>query len=109
MAIPWATALYVFRKVLPVVIDQAPELLKTLERRRKDAPPPAEPASGESAVAMLEERIDAQERRLETQIELLAQLQVTVRATRRSLTIVWAMLVVMLVAGSIAVAVLFRS
>jgi hypothetical protein len=29
MAIPWTTAFYIFRKVLPVVIDKAPDLLKT--------------------------------------------------------------------------------
>lgn len=37
-AIPWSTALFMFKKLMPVVIDQAPEILKSFERRRT-APP----------------------------------------------------------------------
>ena len=109
MAIPWVTALYVFRKVLPVVINTAPELLKTLERRRTGSAP-TEPAAGQASLAMLQERIEAQEQLIETQTELLAQLQATLRATRRSLVIVWMVLGAALLLGvAIAASLLFRS
>jgi len=108
MAIPWGTALYVFRKVLPVVIDKAPDLLKTLERRRTAAPPTESPTA--QSLAMLQERLATHEQAMAAQMELLTQLQGTLRATRRSLTIAWtALTVTVLVGALIALALLFRS
>ena len=108
MPIPWATALYVFRKVLPVVIDKAPELLKTLERRRTASPGPHSPA--DLSLAMLEQRIETQEQVTAAQMELLTQLQAALRATRRSLTIAWTALVATILLGAtVAMALLFRS
>jgi hypothetical protein len=109
MAIPWATALYLFRKVLPVVIDKAPELLKTLERRRRDAAPTGSP-SADAPLAMLEQRIDTLEQITAAQTELLSQLQAAFRETRRSLTIVSTLLSAAVLLGiAIAVAFFFRS
>ncbi|HJR77186.1 MAG TPA: hypothetical protein VJ805_09440 [Nitrospiraceae bacterium] len=109
MAIPWTTALYLFRKVLPVVIDKAPELLKTLERRRRDAAPTGSP-SADLPLTMLEQRIESLEQITAAQTELLSQLQAGFRQTRRSLTIVLTLLSATVLLGiTIAVALFFRS
>jgi hypothetical protein len=109
MPIPWATALYLFRKVLPVVIDKAPELLKTLERRRRDAAPTGSPPA-DQPFTMLEQRIESLEQITAAQTELLSRLQAASRQTRRSLTIVLALLSATVLLGiTIAVALFFRS
>jgi hypothetical protein len=109
MAIPWVTALYVFRKVLPVVLDNAPDLLKTLERRRTSSRQ-TESATTESSLALLRERIEAQEQLMATQMEQLTRLQETLSTTRRSLAITWMVLAAAVLLGvSIAAALLLRS
>lgn len=55
MNIPWIAALQVARKLLPVVVDNAPELLKTIGRLR--TPVPAEPPTTvDPIVAVLHEQ-----------------------------------------------------
>jgi hypothetical protein len=109
VAIPWVTALYVVRKLLPVVIDKAPDLLKTMDRRR------AEPASTEttrpdSSIAMLQERLEALEQLTAAQTETIARLQSILRATRRSLTLAWTLIAAVIVIGaSMAIVPYFRS
>jgi hypothetical protein len=108
MAIPWTTALYVVRKVLPVVIEKAPDLLKTWERRRTASSRSASPP--DHSLATLQDRLAAHEQALAAQTELLTQLQATLHATRRSLTIAWtALTVTALVGVLVALALLFRS
>ena len=108
MAIPWMTALYVVRKVLPVVIDKAPDLIKTFERRRT-ASAPAGSTGTESSLETLRERLKAQEQLMATQMELLTQLQATLSTTRRALAVVWIVLVATILLGtSIAAMFLFR-
>lgn len=107
MAIPWVTALYVVRKVLPVVIDKAPDLLKALERRRTASAPTGSTGT-ESSLATLRERLKAQEQLMATQMELLTQLQATLSTTRRVLAITWIVLAAAVLLGvSIAAALLF--
>jgi hypothetical protein len=109
MAIPWTTAFYIFRKVLPVVIDKAPDLLKTLERRRTTSVPSGSTTT-ESSLARLQERLKAQEQLMATQMERLTQVQETLSAIRRFLAIAWMVLAAALVLGaSIAAALLLRS
>ena len=109
VAIPWITALYVFRKVLPVVLDNAPDLLKTLERRRTSSRQ-TESATTDSSLALFRERIEAQEQLMATQMEQLTRLQETLRATRRSLAITWMVLAAAVLLGvSIAAALILRS
>ena len=108
MAIPWTTALYVVRKVLPVVIEKAPDLLKTWERRRTAASQTG--SSTDHSLAMLQDRLTTHEQALAAQTELLTQLQATLHATRRSLMIAWmALTVTALVGMLVALALLFRS
>ncbi|HEX2055523.1 MAG TPA: hypothetical protein VHF07_03455 [Nitrospiraceae bacterium] len=112
MPIPWATALYLFRKVLPVVIpvvmEKAPELLKTLERRRTTESTDSAPA--DDPLVLLQQRIDALEHVASAQTELLTALQAQIRATRRSLTLVWAsLLAAILIAAAIGGTLLLRS
>jgi hypothetical protein len=108
MAIPWTTALYVVRKVLPVVIEKAPDLLKTWERRRTASS--RSESSPDHSLATLQDRLAAHEQALAAQTELLTQLQATLHATRRSLTIAWrALTVTALVGVLVALALLFRS
>jgi hypothetical protein len=108
VAIPWVTALYVFKKVLPVVIDKAPELLQTLERRRSAAAP-SESIKNESSLTMVQERLEALEQLLTAQGEAITRLEATLRSTRRSLALVWVALAAAVLGASIALAVLLRS
>ncbi len=108
VAIPWVTALYVFKKVLPVVIDTAPELLKTLERRRTAAAPSAS-IETEPSFAMMQERLQAQEQLLTGQGEVIAQLEATLRATRRSLALAWVVLAAAVLGATIALVALLRA
>lgn len=109
MALPWATALYVFRKLLPVVIDKAPELLRTLDRRRTGSVRTNSPSTA-SSLELLQERIEAQDQLIATQAELLAQLQAVLNSTRRSLALAWMVLLASVLLGTtIAVALFFRS
>lgn len=109
MALPWATALYVFRKLLPVVIAKAPELLRTLDRRRTGSVRTNSPSTA-SSLELLQERIEAQDQLIATQAELLAQLQAVLNSTRRSLALAWMVLLASVLLGTtIAVALFFRS
>ncbi len=109
MAIPWVTAFYVFKKVLPVVIDKAPELLKTLERRRTQ-PAPSELTRAEYSLAMVQERLEALEQLTTDQAKLIALLQATLRGTRRSLALAWAVLAAAVLLGtSLALVAFLRS
>ena len=94
MAIPWAAALYVFRKLAPVVIDKAPELLKALERRRATRAPTD--SSVDPSLTLLQERIDTQEQLLKAQTEIIMELQASLNSTRRSLRLAWILLAVTL-------------
>ncbi len=87
MSIPWVTALHLVKKLLPVVIEKAPELLKTFERFRTVAPLPVDSAPPEPALAALQEQIEAQQRTIATQAETIVQLHGTLSATRRALRI----------------------
>jgi hypothetical protein len=106
MAIPWTTALYMVRKILPVVMDKAPELLKTLERRRTAAPR-TEEGSADRSLELLDQRIHNLEQTTAAQTELLAELQAMLRATKRSVAIVWMILLAAVLIGSTMLAVLF--
>jgi hypothetical protein len=73
---------------MPVVIDQAPELLKTFERRR--AASRAEvPSDSSAALTSVNERLDAQYDLLKAQSEIIVQLQATLTAMNRSLQRAW--------------------
>ena len=92
MTIPWTTALYLLKKLMPVVIDKAPELLKSLERRRT-TPSQAENDLDEPSLAILQKRLHAHVQTLAGQMEAIEKLETTVRATKRSLKIAWGILV----------------
>lgn len=92
MAIPWATALLIFKKLMPVVIDKAPEFLKTLERYRK-APATAASAPPDPSLAMVQEQLDTHQQTIALHTETIVHLQTRLNATRRSLTIAWGILI----------------
>ena len=109
MAIPWTTALLVVKKLMPVVIDKAPEFLKTLERYRT-TPATAASAPPDPSLAMLQEQIDTHQQAIALQTETIMQLQTTLSATRRSLTIAWgALIAIALLSASILIVLLSRS
>jgi hypothetical protein len=113
MTIPWSTALYVFRKVLPVVIpvviEKAPDLLKTLDRRRR-AIGSSDSGLADDPLVLLHQRIDAVEHASASQTELLTALEARLRAVRRALALVWVILgTTILVVVTIAGTLLFRS
>jgi len=94
MNIPWIAALQVARKLLPVVVDNAPELLKTIGRLR--TPVPAEqPAAIDPVVAALHEQIDAHQRTIAVQANTIDGLQTALRTTQRSLSVARSLLVAM--------------
>ena len=86
MTVPSATTLHLVQKLLPVVIERAPELLKTFERFRADPPSP-ESASPDQALAALQEQIETQQRTIAAQADTIAQLRTAAIAAKRSLTI----------------------
>ena len=77
---------------MPVVIDKAPELLKSLERRRT-TPSQAENDLNEPSLAILQKRLHSHVQTLAAQMEAIEKLETTVRATKRSLKIAWLILV----------------
>lgn len=85
-AITWSTALFMFKKLMPVVIDQAPELLRTFERRRTTAPTAA---ASMDQLALLQEQLETQSQLLTAQSDTLTQLHATLVVIRRSLRIAW--------------------
>ena len=109
MTIPWATALHLAKKLLPVVLDKAPELLKTFQRFRT-VPPTAHSSPPDPALAALQEEIEAHQRTIALQADTIVQLRTTVSATRRSLTIAWSILATaILLSAAIIVFLLSRS
>lgn len=90
MSIPWVAALQVARKLLPVVVDNVPELLKTIGQFREASPAPP-PVATDPVIAALQEQIDILQRTIALQADTIGQLQTTLRATKRSLTITWGM------------------
>lgn len=86
MTIPWTTALQVARKLLPVVIEKAPELLKTFERFR-GAPPVAESASADPTLSALQLQIEAHQRTIDLQADTIVELRRTVSRIQRALTL----------------------
>lgn len=105
MAIPWTTALYVVRKILPVVIDKAPELLRTIERRR--TAPPQTDESADRSLDLIHQRIHSLEQITAAQTEALTELQARLSATRRSLALVWLVLLAAVLIETATLAVLF--
>ncbi len=93
MTIPWATALHLVKKLLPVVIDKAPELLKTFERFRP-APPTQDVVPSDPALVALQEQIEIHQRTIATQAETIVQLRTMLSAAKRSITIAWSILAV---------------
>jgi len=92
MNIPWVAALQVARKLLPVVVDNAPELLKTLGRLR--TPIPAEqPTPVDPRLDALHEQINAQSLTIAGQATAIEELRAALRETQRSLTLARSMLV----------------
>ncbi|MET0517069.1 MAG: hypothetical protein ABW047_17280 [Nitrospiraceae bacterium] len=94
---------------MPIVIDRAPELLKSIERRRTN-PAQATNDLAPPSLAILQERLRVQVQTLATQMEVIEKLEATVRATKRSLKIAWAILVATIIlCVSIFVLLLLRS
>ena len=88
MSIPWVAALQIAKKVLPVVVDHAPELLKTIGRIR--TPPPApDSVPTDQAIAVLQEQVSGLQHTIALQADTIGQFQSTLRATQRSLTLAW--------------------
>ncbi len=92
MNIPWVAALQVARKLLPVVVDNAPELLKTLGRLRTPVPP-EQPAPVDPGLDALHEQINAHRLTIAGQATTIEELRTTLRDTQRSLTLARSMLV----------------
>jgi hypothetical protein len=86
MTIPWLTAWHLAKKLLPVVIDNAPELLKTFERFRP-APSQQDVAPSDPAPVALQKQVEAHQRTIATQAETIMQLQTTLSAAQRSATV----------------------
>lgn len=90
MSIPWIAALQIAKKVLPVVVDHAPELLKTIGRIRA-TPSVPDPAPADPAIALLQEQINSLQQTIALQADTIGQFQTTLRATQRSLTLAWSL------------------
>ena len=95
MAIPWVTTLHLVKKLLPVVIERAPDLLKTFERFRT-GPPSPESTSPDPGLAALQEQIETQQRIIVTQADTIEQLRTAASAAKRSLTVARIILAVMM-------------
>jgi len=93
MTIPWVTALQLAKKLLPVVIEKAPDVLKTLERFRP-VPPTPNGASADPEMAALQEQIDAHQRTIAAQADSIMQLHTRLRAAKRSIAFAWIILAV---------------
>lgn len=86
MTIPWTTALQVARKLLPVVIEKAPELIRTFDRFR-GAPPAAESSSADPTLSALQLQVEAHQRTIAQQADTLVELRATVNRIQRALTL----------------------
>ena len=109
MTIPWITALQLAKKLLPVVIEKAPDLLKTLERFRSASPMP-EAAPADPELAALQEQINAHQRTITAQADTITQLQQALRRAKRSIAFVRSILAVtMAISLAMILYLLFRS
>lgn len=90
MSIPWVAALQIAKKLLPVVVDHAPELLKTIGRIRTPAPV-TDPVPTDQAIALLQDQITSLQQTITLQADAIGQFQTTLRATQRSLTLAWSL------------------
>lgn len=109
MSIPWVTALQVARKLLPVVVDKAPELLKTLSQLRATVPIEEQPTT-DPILTALHQQIDAHRQTIAVQANTIDDLQTTLRTTQRSLSVTRSMLAAMaLLALAILAYLLFRT
>jgi hypothetical protein len=109
MTIPWITALQLAKKLLPVVIEKAPDLLKTLERLRS-APPMREATPADPELAALQEQVDAHQRTIAAQADTIMQLHTRLRAAKRSIAFVWGILAVTVASSLMMILyLLFRS
>jgi hypothetical protein len=91
MTIPWVTALQLARKLLPVVLDKAPDLLKTFERFRP-SPPMRDAAGSDPTFEALQAQIDAHQKTIATQAETIVQLRTALSAAKRATTLAWTLL-----------------
>lgn len=98
MTIPWTTALQVARKLLPVVIEKAPELLRTFERFR-GVPPVAEASSDDPTLSALQQQIDAHQRTIELQADTIVELRRTVSSIQRALSLARTLLAATILLG----------
>ena len=73
MSIPWVTALQVARKFLPVVVDNAPELLKTLSQLRATVPVEEQPTT-DPILTALHQQIDAHRQTIAVQANTIDDL-----------------------------------
>ena len=103
MTIPWTTALQVARKLLPVVIEKAPELIKTFERFR-GAPPVTEPSSADPTLSTLQLQIEAHQRTIELQADTIVELRRTVSTLQRALTLARTLLAATILLGVATIA-----
>lgn len=94
MTIPWTTAWLLAKKLLPVVIDKAPDLIKTFERFRT-VPHTPRPTPVDPGLAALQDHINTQLQTIATQDDAIRQLQAALVTTRRSLAIAWTILAAM--------------
>jgi hypothetical protein len=109
MSIPWVTALQLAKKLLPVVIEKAPDLLKTLERFRP-APPMPDGSSANPELAALLEQIDTHQRTIASQADTIAELRIRLSAAKRSIAFAWIIFAVtMAISLVIILYLLFRS
>ena len=108
MAIPWVTALHLAKKLLPVVISNAPELLKTFERFRPVSPV-QDVHPTDSTLVALQQQIETHQQTITTQAETILQLQTTLSAARRSATRAWTILAVTALSSVAVVLYLLRS
>ncbi|MCS6295945.1 MAG: hypothetical protein H8K09_06910 [Nitrospira sp.] len=90
MSIPWVAALQIAKKLLPVVVDHAPELLKTIGRIRATSPVP-DTVPTDPAITVLQEQINSLQQTIALQADTIGQFQTTLRATQRSLTLAWSL------------------
>ena len=88
MSIPWVAALQIAKKVFPVVVDHAPELLKTIGRIRT-TPPVPDSVPTDQAIALLQEQVSSLQGTIALQADTIRQFQSTLRTTQRSLALAW--------------------
>lgn len=108
MPIPWATALYLAKKLIPVVMENAPDLLRGIERMRPASAPEAAPSN--PTLASLQAEIAAHERTIAMQSNSIMQLETQLNAVNRSVANAWRLAAVTAVLSvAVILYLLFRS